>query len=188
MVSFPSLPVPDKLPPLTLLDVKNHLYTRFLLYTTFNLKADIGEVTMGVAYDDPKGIMAAYKEPLLRTALEDMVKSGHLMVLDQVNGVYMLTQPLGTFNQTVVISPYTANLIADAFNFFARSTNPTPYIASKLAITDAEINAVAQICFAQRDELDEMYEDMMGDDEDGDDDDMPPGGKMTFPGGTPGVN
>ena len=152
-------PNPDQLTPqLTLLDVKNSLYAHFLVKATFSLTDDQRNFHLGAAYDDPKGQMAAYKTPLLTNALNDMVKIGLLLVLDEEKGIYMLTQPLGTFTQQVTISPYTAHLIAEAFNFFARSTNATDYVANKLAVTDIDINAVMQICFSLRDKLDKMHE------------------------------
>ncbi len=167
-----------------MLDVKNALYSHFLAKTTFSVREDAKLVGLGHAYDARDGVMSQYKLPLLRAALDDMVKVGILLALDQEAGVYMLTAPLLSFNQQVVISPYTANLVADAFNYFARTTGGTPHVANKLAITDVEINTVAQIVFAFRDEADELH-DMLGGE--GDDGENPPMGGFS-PGGTPGIN
>ncbi len=110
-----------------------------------------------------------------------MVKMGLLLVLDASHGTYMLTQPLGTFTQTVQVSPYTAHVVADAFNFFARGS-PTTYVANKLALTDSDIQAIALIAFALRDQIDNMgehideLEEMMDLDEDG-----PEGDEGGFP-------
>lgn len=166
-------------PQITLLDIKNVLYMHFLARSTFSVQDDEGLLGLGKAYDEKDGKMAQYKGALIKQALDDMVKGGFLLELDKVKGVYMLTQPLGTFNQSVVISPYTANLVADAFNFFARQTGPSPYVANKLAITDTEVMAIAQLVFAFRDELDEIYEGMDDGDEAGDE--LPPFG-------SPGMN
>ncbi len=172
------------LPPVTLLDIKNHLYGHFLTKTTFSLKDDSASVGLGPHYDVPQGSMSTYKPILLRAALEEMTKAGWLLCLDAVVGLYMLSAPLAAQAQQVVISPYTANLIADAFNYFARATGPTPHVANKLAISDIEMNAVASMVFAFRDEADELHEMMEGgpDDEDG------PNLGAHSPHGTPGVN
>ncbi len=147
-------------PQLTLLEIKNHLYVHFLGKTTFSLNEDLRFVKLGVAFDDPKGKMHAYKAPLIVTALDDMVKVGLLLVLDTAQGVYMLTQPIGTFTQKVDISPYTAHLVAEAFNFFARQNQQAAYMANKLCISDVDINSVAQMCFALRDQIDDLHEQM----------------------------
>ncbi len=174
------------LPPLTLLDIKNALYSHFLQKTTFSLKDDSALVGLGPHYDTPAGSMSTYKPILLRAALDEMTKAGWLLALDQVNGIYILSAPLEVQAQQVVITPYTANLLADAFNFFARQTGPVSHVANKLAITDMVVNAVAQMVFAFRDEADELHEMMEGDGPDSDDEMGGP--PMHSPHGTPGLN
>ncbi len=165
-----------------MLEVKNHLYVHFLKQTTFTLAEDLRGIRLGAAFDDPKGKLHAYKAPLVVTALDEMVKVGLLLALDASHGTYMLTQPLGTFTQTVQVSPYTAHLVADAFNFFARGTGPATYTANKLAITDTEVQALALLAFSLRDQVDDLQdqiEEMM------DDPDQGPAGAGDF---TPGCN
>lgn len=177
IVALPTSPdQPSATPQLTLLEVKNHLFVYFLSKTTFSLADDLGAIRLGTSFDDPKGKMGTYKAPLIVCALDEMVKAGLLLVLDATHGIYMLTQPLGTFTQTVQISPYTAHMVADAFNFFARATSGAGYVANKLAISDTEIQALAQIAFSLRDQIDDMAEEMYGD---GEGDDSPEGGEDT---------
>jgi hypothetical protein len=132
----------------TLLDIKNHLFSHFLRQTTFSLKHDLVNVRIGE--DSP---LEPYKEALYRAALDDMEKAGLVLPLDKVNGYYILTQPINTFAQQVVVSPGTAELIADLIDMCGDMVGYDDYTPNKLAITDADISAVGQICFALMDEL-----------------------------------
>lgn len=171
----PSVPLPTP-PRLTLLEVKNVLYGHFLGATSFGLKDDLDRLQLGAPYDDPKGLYHTERDSLVRAALDDMASIGLLVALGDT---YLLKAPLGTFNQSVIISPYTAAMVADIFNEFARQTQGVGYTANKLAISDTEIHALAHIVFTLRDQLDEMYEQMDMDDEDG------PGGEPNMGSGDP---
>ncbi len=116
-------------------------------------------------YDDPKGKLAQHKPTLLRAALEDMTKQGICLCVDAETGLYILTQPLVAYNQTVALSPVTASLIGDAFNLFARETGQE-VTCNKLAITEAEVNCVVRVAFALHERvanLEDELEDIMGD-------------------------
>ncbi len=155
IVASSSTPPTPPAPQLTLLEVKNHLFVHFLSNTTFSLSEDLRGIHLGASFDDAAGKLHPYKAALVISALDEMAKQGILLVLDAGHGTYMLTQPLGTFTQTVQLSPYTAHLVSDAFNFFAKGS-PTTYVANKLAVTDSDVQAVALIVFALRDQIDEM--------------------------------
>lgn len=166
---------------MTLLDIKNHLYAHFLSHASFSLTEDT--LALGGAYDTPKGKLATYKEPLLRAALGDMEKAGLVLNVDVARGVWVLTQPIGSAVQQVLISPYTAQLVGDAFNLFARGAAMS-VSANKLAITDADINAVTQVAFMLHERV-TMLEEQLDDLLDGADgfgpagggnEGMPPGG------------
>ena len=141
---------------MTLLEIKNHLYSYFLGQTVFDIKGNINDIKLGSVYDDKDGKMFVHKETLIRSALADMVKSNILIILDE--NVYMLTQPLNCVNQAVSLSPYTCSLVAHAFNSFTRQASGVPYVANKMAITDIEIQAVVHVCFAFYQQIEEMSE------------------------------
>ncbi len=156
---------------MTLLDIKNALYLHFLQKTSFCVNDDSAAITLGGVYDDPKGKYAQHKPSLLRAALDDMAKQGVCLCVDAETGLYVLTQPIGSYSQTVVLSSYTANLIGDAFNLFARETGQ-PIVANKLAISDTEISCIGQVALALHERvqgLEDELEDLM------DDMGMPPG-------------
>ncbi len=147
---------------MTLLDIKNHLYAHFLGQSTFSLNTDLPKVQLGASYDDPGAPLADTKKIMFTAALVDMEKAGYLLVVKP--GIYMLTQPIMSFVQTITVSPYVASLLADVFNIFARDTDQS-YRSNKMAITDAEIGALAQICLGLKSELDTLLSDSEEDDE-----------------------
>ncbi len=142
--------------------MKNVLYGHFLGHTSFSLKDDLPTLELDKKYDDVTSVLYAYREPLVRAALDDMAQIGLLCPLGDT---YVLKAPLGSFNQSVVISPYTASMVADAFNHFARQVNGVPYTANKLAITDTEVQVLAQIVFQLSEQIDDMAEQMMAEDD-----------------------
>ncbi len=152
---------------MTLLDIKNHLIGHFLSQSTFSLRDDLARVRLGGAYDEALakgGALAERKEPLFRAALEDMARSSILLELDKVNGVYILNQPLNTFNQTVTVSPITAHNVAELINGFAPMIGREDHVCNKLSITDMDLNALVQLCLAFRGQLDDLLDDLEGED------------------------
>jgi len=172
----------------TLLDIKNHLYAHFLVKSTFSLKEDLGEIRLGAAYDDAAkgGVLVGQKEPLFRAALGDMERAGLILCLDQVAGLYVLTQPLTSLPQSVLVAPLTAHLVAELINGMGERTGflngGGQYVTNKFAITDGDILAIVQICHALSDEVDELYE-MLDDGPPPDEDKSDGGGynKLTHP-------
>lgn len=153
---------PSAATPVTILDIKNHLYAHFLGATTFSLRDDLKTVQLGKVYDKG-GELAAHKAGLVKAALEEMEKAGLVHCLDPEAGVYVLTQPLTSLHQQVVVSPVTANLVAEVFNTFARETGQTEYIANKLAISDIDIATVARVAVMLHDRLVELEDELEGD-------------------------
>ncbi len=148
---------------MTLLDIKNHLIGHFLAQSTFSVRDHLAKVRMGAAYDealDHGGVLSLYKEPLFRAALEEMTKGGILLKLDEEEGLYILNQPVLAFSQAVPVSAITAHLVAELINHFAPLIGVQAYTCNKLAITDADLNAVTQICLAFKSELDDVLAEM----------------------------
>lgn len=158
--------------------------------STFSFKEDLDNVKLGEAYDNAvKGsALADKKEPLFRAALEDLEKGGVVFCLDSINRVYVLTQPLTSLPQNVIVSSLTAHRLAELINGFGQRTgffsNPHQYATNKFAITDGDIAAAIQICHALANEVDELVEML---DDGPPDDELPPqadgGGynKLTHP-------
>ncbi len=142
---------------MTILDVKNHLYAYFLGESVFNLKTDLGKVKLGAVYDESLekgGKLADTKPELIRAVLDELVKDTVLVYLKE--GCYILKQPLDMFPQTVVITPQTANMIADLINESADMVGYENYRSNKLAISDADISGAVKIALAFRAIVDEL--------------------------------
>ncbi len=130
---------------MTLVDIKNALFSHFLTETTFNLKEDISSIQL-----DTSGLDEAFlthKETLFAAALDDYVKSGVLILV--ADGLYLLTQPINTFNQSVVLSPIAAEMVADLVNIFAEDEG---YTANKMALTSDDISTLCHFCHALLDD------------------------------------
>lgn len=130
---------------MTLVDVKNALLSHFISSSTFDITEDTKHFKL-----DPEEVgpdFVANIAHITEYALEDLVKLG---VLAKVrDGFYVLSQPLTQLNQTVVITPFTALMLADIVNGWSRKTGEmkeTGYVVNKLAVTDRDVSALCQLC------------------------------------------
>lgn len=139
--------------PVTLLDIKNHLFSHFQHQSTFNLKVDLDRVRVAEKDGHP---LEPYKEALYRAALDDMERAGFVLSVDRANGCYVLTQPITMFNQQVIITPATAELVASMIQICGDMVGHD-YTPNKMALTDADIAAIGQICAALMSQLDDVY-------------------------------
>ena len=101
---------------MTLLEVKNQLISFFFSHDSFEFKRHQLEVT----FDKDS---ADFREPLLREALADLERIGIVkkMVVagDEVAEAresWMLTQPVFSFSQNLVVGALTAEIIANTIN------------------------------------------------------------------------
>lgn len=146
---------------MTLVDIKNALLSHFVSSSTFDVIQDTATFKI-----DPKEVgddFVSNLPAIVTVALEDLVRLGILARARE--GLYVLVQPLTQINQTIVLSPFTALMLADMVNGWAEKTGEmkeTGYVVNKLAITDRDVNALCQICgilLSQNDELEEDDED-----------------------------
>lgn len=136
----------------TLVDIKNHLFSHFLTDPVFRIKTDVASIKL-----DKKQLgkeLVGQEEDLFRAALEDFKRVNIVSELGATgSGVYILTQPLNTFNQTVTITPMTAEMIADLINGPGRVlTGNKRYTANKLGLTDSDLQMVVSMCHMLLDE------------------------------------
>lgn len=123
---------------MTIVDVKNALFTHLFTSPTFSVADDVA--TLGL---DDKALgetLVKHKDGLIRAALADMAEAGILAPVS--DGVYVLTQPLNTFNQQVVMSPLAAEMVADFVNEWHQGMDGPPYTANKMAITTYDIETL----------------------------------------------
>lgn len=130
---------------MTLVDIKNSLLSHFLNSSTFNLETDLASVKVNRKEDGDEFVDS--KIDVVRYALDDMVKLG--LVAKVKESLYVLSGPLNQINQTVVIGPMTAMMVADMVNGWTNDTGEmkeTGYAVNKLSVTDRDIAALCHIC------------------------------------------
>ena len=135
----------------TLVDIKNHLFSHFLTSTVFDLTTDISTIKL------PKGALTdgldKQKDALFKAALEDFKRVNIVAELGQTgSGIYILTQPLNTFTQTVSITPMTAEMVADLINDVGQMLTGRKYVSNKLGLTDTDIQMLCNMCHNLLDE------------------------------------
>ena len=130
---------------MTLVDIKNALLSHFLSYPTFNVEEDINLFKL-----DPKEVGSDFSNNLkdiVTYGLQELDKLG--IVARVKEGLYVLIQPLNQLNQTVILSPITALMIADIVNNWTEQTGEQKdpgYVVTKLAVTDRDVQALCTIC------------------------------------------
>ena len=105
-------------------------------------------------------------------ALDDLAKVG--IVAKVKDGLYVLVQPLNQLNQSVVVGPVTALMIADLVNGWTEKTGEqkdTGYVVNKLSIIDRDLQALCTICHTLLSYDDEPNPE---DDDDDEEQDQPP--------------
>ena len=127
---------------ITLIDIKNALFSHFITETVFNIKEDCAAI--GLSDKDLGESLVGLRESLFKAALDDFVRLGITAELSP--GVYILTQPVNTFSQPVNLSPMAAEMIADLVNGFGEGTEGSQYVVNKLGITSFDIERLCHFC------------------------------------------
>lgn len=150
---------------MTLVDIKNSLLSHFLSCPTFAIPDDLELVKIDIKEGGPDFI--EHKEAIVRYGLDELVKIGILapVKVGPKSSLYILSQPLNQLNQTTVVTPITALMLADLVNGFTKQTgeqSETGYVVNKLAVTDYDIATLCRICHTM------LSTDRMDDEDDGD--------------------
>lgn len=141
---------------LTLVDIKNHIFSHLMTESTFSLNDDIASIKL--PKDELTETVAQYKTGLFKTALTDLVRLGILAEVEAAGGggIYVLTQPLNSYTQTVTLAPMTAEMVGDLVNGFSdmlsENDNGDGYRANKMNITGEDIARLCHICHMILDE------------------------------------
>jgi hypothetical protein len=138
---------------MTLVDIKNHIFSHLMTESTFSLSDDV--TTVKITKEDLTEVVAHHKVALFKTALTDMVKSGVLVEVETVPGLYVLTQPLNTYTQQVSISSITAEMVGDLINGFSEAMagdDEDSYVCNKMNITGEDVARLCHICHMILDE------------------------------------
>ena len=139
---------------MTLVDIKNHIFTHLLTESTFSLSDDIASIKF--SKEELTETVVQHKVGLFRTALSDLVKQGVVSEIEGSPGIYVLTQPLNSYSQTVILSPIVAEMVGDLVNGFSDALNGGDerdgYIVNKMQITGEDIGRLCHMCHMILDE------------------------------------
>lgn len=130
---------------LTLIDIKNGLLTHFMGASTYTVEDDTESLFKVDPKEDGPDFAARIKD-IVVVGLDELAALG--LIKRVASGFYVLCAPLMQANQSVVISPLTAWMLADVVNHWVESTGErkeTGYVVNKLAITDRDVAALCHI-------------------------------------------
>lgn len=129
----------------TLVDIKNAILTHFLTQSSFSIPGDLASIKIDPKDSSPE--FSAHKGDVARYALDEYTKSG---IIAKVNdNLYALIQPINNLNQSLVLSPLTALMVANLVNDFVTHTGErksTGYVVNMMSITDRDIQSLCHIC------------------------------------------
>lgn len=137
--------------PLTLVDIKNHLFSHFLTESTFSLADDVASLKF--AKQDTTEALNTHRSTFVKAGLDDMVKQG--ILVEASSGLYLLTQPLTGYSQSVTLDPMTIEMITDLVNGFGEALQgegEEVYTVNKMAITAMDVARVCHLCHVLLDE------------------------------------
>lgn len=129
---------------MTLVDIKNALFSHFMSDSVFTLADDIA--SLGLDDKELGPALAPHREALVKAGLDDFARVG--ILLEVSTGTYILTQPISVMTQQVILSPLAAEMVADLVNEFTDG----PYQANKLGITTTDIERLCGFCHFLLDE------------------------------------
>ena len=130
---------------MTLVDVKNVLFSHFITDSVFSLKDDVAPIKFPPKVEDE--ICAQYREQIFKAALDDFTKAG--LTSEVGPGVYILSQPLDTLNQTVQLSPMVVEMITDLLSTImvpSEDGEGEPYQYNKFALSNDDLGALCSLC------------------------------------------
>jgi hypothetical protein len=127
---------------MTLIEVRNQIFTHFLKTDTFVFPDDLRKIKVGKNQE-------SFKNELITSVLVDMQEDGLCNeISDQTTGVpkaFVMAGPLGQNGQDVPISNKTAELIAEIINQYLASKGQEEGVVDKLNINEQDIQNLAII-------------------------------------------
>jgi hypothetical protein len=133
---------------MTLVDVKNALFSHFLVSHTFSLKDDVSSLQLDTS-GDGEGLVA-HLDAIVKAALDDFARTGMVAII--APDLYILSQPLDTFQQQVTLTPMAAEMVTDLVNEYMTCIDGPRYVANKLSLTSHDIEILCHYCHFLLDE------------------------------------
>ncbi len=144
---------------MTLIDIQNTLVDHFIKNDSFILSRDLDLFVLKGKDNDDQDDINKVKKELVSTALKVLVEASFLKEITP--DYYCLTAPIGNFQQSIDISPYTADIVSDIINSYRKVRGIEDEVSNKLAITENDIQNLGTICLELMEELDLMQEELL---------------------------
>lgn len=127
---------------MTLVEIKNQLFTHFLKSNTFSLSTDLKRIKVDKDQDD-------HKHDIILTVLRKMEQEGKVQIVNPLNLdkpiIAVLSNPWTYDVQQVLIGNQTAELVAEIINQYREASGITEGLVDKTQITEGDIQTLAII-------------------------------------------
>ena len=120
---------------MTLLEIRNQIVSCFIEKDTFVIPDDLKKIEVS-------DYQKSTKLELVQLALSELKEAKFcqaILSLDKEKAVYVLSEPIYSGGQQVMISMPTANAVAETVNTYAESLSDERFICNKMAVTDRDI-------------------------------------------------
>lgn len=125
---------------MSIIEIKNQLISHFYDNDSFDLLDDVDKIRL----DDKLLIV---KQQVVSSVLAELETMGMIKkVSEGERTVWLLTQSFDTFNQSVVLSAASSEIIADTINSFRDANEISGDICDKTRINESDILNLVNIC------------------------------------------
>ncbi len=125
---------------MTITGVRNQVLTILIKNDAFVLNTDSAKIKV------PKNL-APVKTQLIHASLEALEKSQYVRKVVTADDVFWLFESdISAQEQAVVITPYTADAIANIINQYREAMNIAPGECDKMRITEEDLQSIVVIC------------------------------------------
>lgn len=125
---------------MSIIEIKNQLISHFYDNDTFDILVDSNKIEL----DDS---LLSVRQQVVSTVLGELETMGMIKKVSQgERTIWMLTQSFDTFNQTVVLSASSSEIIADTINSFRDANEISGDVCDKTRISEADILNLVNIC------------------------------------------
>lgn len=125
---------------MTLVEVRNQVITVLLKNNMFIMQNDLKAIKV------PK-VLSEIKQSLVESSFELLQEAGYVKKINSEKGLYwILEKDIASKEQSVVITPYTAEAVANVINQYREAMNIKNGEANKLSITEDDLQSLIVIC------------------------------------------
>jgi hypothetical protein len=127
---------------MSIIEIKNQLISHFYDNDSFTVSPDSPDIQK-IQLDDN---LSHVKDDIIASVLSELETMG--MIKKVSAQVWLLTQSFDTFNQSVILSANSSEIIADTINSFRDANEISGDVCDKTKIVEADIMNLVNICHA----------------------------------------